>query len=91
MAEQVIFETLSQSGKLICDNFRQGYEGEANELLISFIGQLEHYLAQNDNINNEYVEGLLNLIFQGQQRRDAIFIADIIEYELLVKLAPNFE
>ena len=76
-----------QLAQTVANNFRLGYEGAANDLLVGVISQLVEKEPLFPFGQRPHFIKLCNLIAAAQQRRDTLLIADIIEYEIV----PLFE
>ncbi|WP_206484811.1 hypothetical protein [Thalassotalea sp. G2M2-11] len=74
---------ISAAGIQVANYFRLGYEGQANKELIIFLDRLELLLsAQTGEVKNSILT-LTEVMFQAQTRNDMLFLADILQYELL--------
>jgi len=81
-------EKLGSSNQL-CDlidkiaySFRIGYEAQGNDLLGEFTHSIDSLLSTLSTEKLTYINACLTLMLNAQTRRDSIFIADIIEYEI---------
>ncbi len=71
------------------DCFRKGFEGEANTQLTALIDKLSFLLEQTDKTNDRSIEfsknitQIFNVMMNAQQTNDTLFLADIIQYDLI--------
>ncbi len=70
----------------VSDAFRCGYEGQANQYCVEFIDEFTLYLSTVKLENLDEISNLLTIMYQAQKNRDYLFVADIIEYEILPKI-----
>lgn len=66
--------------------FRLGMEGQASENLIEFIDRYSHQLGSR-TISPGEMEGIaavLGELFEAQARKDYLYLADLLEYRLVV-------
>ena len=68
---------------------RCGEEGHAGALLFSFTTYFEKYSVQYNLINDEFLNNLLAVMTDAYTRKDVLFVADILQYELLPYLKNN--
>jgi len=80
--EQLNSSNLGSLIDQIACSFRVGYEAQGNELLKEFTHAIDSTLSTLSTDHLNYVNACLTLILNAQSRRDIIFIADIIEYEI---------
>lgn len=73
---------ISTKGILTANYFRLGYEGAANSTFVEFIDAIIKYCEKHKHIG-EQLNSILNIVIQAQERHDILFIADIIEYEII--------
>jgi len=85
MTLQQVIDVANQS----CQFLRLGYEAQGIESLGVFSRTVGPFIDSLNPTDYEYAVAYLKLIVDAQQRRDFIYIADIIEYELLIKLSPT--
>jgi hypothetical protein len=71
------------NGTKVADSFRLGYEGCANALLASFIEELEDFTKNSKIAKVQHFADLITVMLNAQQRDDNLFLADILQYELL--------
>lgn len=62
--------------------FRLGMEGQANEELIAFIDGFPGFLRNRGLSDAAQVNVVLTEILSAQSRKDYLFVADLLEYEL---------
>lgn len=72
-------------------SYRLGREGKGSEDLVRFVDALSGLVAELDASQMERLNCLFAQIFAAQQRRDFVFVADILEYELPEILPCPFE
>ena len=65
------------------NHIRRAEEGFAGEKLTSFIDNLTNYSTQNKLAENETITNIINVMSLAQQRNDMLFVADIMQYELI--------
>ena len=58
----------------------QGYAGDAFRI---FIDRFTHYSNKHQLTSNQTLANLLEVMSQAQQRSDMLFVADIMQYELI--------
>ena len=80
---------ITQVGLETAKCFRLGYEGAANEAFVSFIDNVTLLCQENKNIGIQ-LSDILAVIINAQKRQDTLFIADIIQYEILPFLNEQF-
>jgi len=83
MTLQQVIEVANQS----CQYLRLGCEAQGIEALGIFSLKVGPFVDSLNPTDYEYAVAYLKLIVDAQQRRDFIYIADIIEYELLKVLS----
>jgi hypothetical protein len=84
-----LLEQISIKGQDAANAFRLGYEGTANSLYSSFIDLMTTYTTDTQfEANNDYIN-LINVMLAAQERSDTLFLADILQYELLPMLLAS--
>jgi hypothetical protein len=63
--------------------FRLGMEAQASEGLVALIDALPQMLEAGSGINPTRLNSLLATMFAAQSRRDYLYLADLLQYELL--------
>ena len=74
--------TFTQNAIATAHAFRCGYEGEGNRLFAQLLDDLLVLLKQVNNQQAASIKALIPVMFEAQKRRDTIYLADILEYEL---------
>ena len=74
---------LTDSLKHTARLFRIGNIGAANQSLVNSIDSLNSYLNQSEYELPEQVQRVSLEALEAQQRQDYLFLADILEYQLL--------
>jgi len=64
-------------------HIRRAEEGFSGESFTSFIDHLIEYSDQNRLSKNETIANITQVMSQAQQRNDMLFVADIMQYELV--------
>ncbi len=72
-----------ERGNTVAHFFRLGLEAEANEQMTIFIDTLAASITEEKLRQNPQISTLLAEMFEAQQKRDILRLADIIEYQLL--------
>lgn len=67
----------------IATNFRRGEYGQANQQMVKVIGFIEDNLQRVDPASIPLIEKSVSEAFMAQQGNDLLYLADILEYELL--------
>ncbi len=70
-------------GNAVANNFRLGFEAEANELFAAFIDNLTTNLTEEELRQKPQLQQLFAEMLDAQQKRDILRLADIIQYQLL--------
>lgn len=81
--ESLKHEEPCELGLLVADNFRLGYEGEANQMFVAFIDAVIELIAKNRLGQDLELNTVLGTLIESQTRRDLLFVADILQYELI--------
>ncbi|MCE0556216.1 hypothetical protein [Motilimonas sp. E26] len=68
--------------KAVAQLFRQGKEAAGNQHLVVLIDTIEKEQRTLTQQQTEQLNNILKVLFAAQQRRDILFVADIIEYEI---------
>ncbi len=81
--------TLEQQIEQVGIHFRTAKEAKANQLLADLLTELEPTLTKLPANQLERVNQYLPVLLDAQERRDNLFVADILEYEIkpLLKLS----
>ncbi|WP_448563704.1 hypothetical protein [Thalassotalea ganghwensis] len=79
--ESIAMDICALSEKLIND-LRCGYQASSYQLTITWLDALNECL-QSAKIKDRHLDNLFQVMLGAQQRKDHLFYADIIEYELL--------
>ena len=69
--------------------FRCGYEGQGNRLFAEILEGLISVTQSLDLTGANSVQALIPVMFDAQKRRDTIYLADLLEYELISRLSGN--
>jgi len=77
---------LFEKAHIMCDAFRLGAEGQANEYCVEFCEDLVRYLPILEDNTIQQINNLLQLMLKAQMNRDFLYVADIVQYEILPKL-----
>lgn len=64
-------------------NIRCAQEGSTGNAFIAFIYHFTNYSQKNNLDKNENVNNLISVMAQAYERKDILFVADILEYELI--------
>jgi len=83
MEEVVKLSDVLLKGNEVANSFRLGYEGGSNDLLVSFIDQLSRFTQHSIILKDPHFNNLIDVMLDAQQRDDNLFLADILQYELL--------
>lgn len=76
----IMQELLLQSSLL----FRLGMDAKANDTFARFVDALSQQLPQiSSSIDVTHLNMKLNQLFQAQSRADYLYLADLLEYEIL--------
>ena len=67
--------------------FRLGMEGAANDALVKIIDGLAQLLADPRCPGAPAIDGVLAEVLSAQERGDVLRIADLLEFELLPRVA----
>lgn len=76
-------ESIHEQGLKVADGLRLGYEATASTLLIKFIDTFNELVVENKIIMNQNMATLISIMLEAQQRSDNLYLADILQYELL--------
>lgn len=79
--ESIAMDVCALSEKLIND-LRCGYQASSHQLTITWLDAMNEHL-QSAKIKDSHLDNLFQIMLSAQQRKDYLFYADIIEYELL--------
>ncbi len=85
----MIFEHFEGVIKSVVGAFRLGMEAQGGEGLIAIIDSLPSLIAERKELALEMLNELLTEILSSQSRKDFLFLADLLEYELLPLLRRN--
>jgi len=80
------FEQLEYLGTNLCDKYRIGYEVESHQLMTKFIDALVVFLEDKKLSDNQLLQQLFTIMLDAQEKKDTLYLADIIQYELLPKI-----
>jgi hypothetical protein len=69
--------------------FRCGYEGKANELLVSVFDGLPNAMASLNQEELSFVQGLIPILAEAQKTGDMIYVSDILQYEILPRILKS--
>jgi len=68
--------------KTTATSFRLGMEGQGSENLIKLIDLLTPLVQDSDSPHREQMNTVLAELFAAQSRKDYIYVADLLEYQL---------
>jgi len=85
----MIFEHFEGVIKSVVGAFRFGMEAQGGEGLIAIIDSLPSLIVERKELALEMLNALLTEILSSQSRKDFLFLADLLEYELLPLLRRN--
>ena len=86
MDEIISSQEITAKGQQVADAFRLGYEGQSNTLLVEFIDMLNSFANKSKINKNQNFNQLVTAMLNAHQRNDNLFLADILQYELLTYL-----
>ena len=79
-------QSLIDKGTDVCRALRLGYEGHSSTLLVEFIDLFTPYLQAKPIIKQQELTKVIKVMLSAQTRNDKLFLADIIEYQLVPML-----
>ena len=77
-----IDNNLSELSEKLIKDLRCGYLASSHQLTVTWLDALQKLLLEA-KVEDQHLTNLFNVMFDAQQRKDHLFFADIIEYELL--------
>jgi len=85
----MIFEHFESVAKSVVESFRFGMEAQGGEGLVSIIDSLPVLISHNKALEPELLNEVLAGILLAQSRKDFLYLADLVENELLPLLRRN--
>lgn len=79
-------QSLINKGTDVCRTLRLGYEGHSSALLVEFIDLFTPYLHTKPINKQQELTNIIKVMLSAQTRNDKLFLADIIEYQLVPML-----
>jgi len=77
---------LCQKSTLLVQHLRCARVAASNQALTEFIDLLIHYCEQQQLQTNQEIIQIFNIMQTAQANNDWLYLADIIEYELIPRL-----
>lgn len=71
-----------QNMQLCADLFRLSREAEANKYLAELFEPLAMFMQAESGPRLEFLQQLISALMTAQQRRDLLYLADLLEFEL---------
>ena len=75
-------DTLTDALLACRSNFCIGHEALANTQLAALFGMLSEQLPQLNTAEQAHLQQVLLQLFAAQKRRDLLYLADLLQYEL---------
>lgn len=75
-------DTLSNALLESASNFRIGREALANRQLAALFDLMSEHLSQLNTAEQAHIQQVLPQLFTAQKRRDLLYLADLLQYEL---------
>ncbi len=79
---KMISEKLKMLAQEVATDFRLGMEAQAGENLVALIDMLPQMFESGSGVDAMRLNALLTAMFAAQSRRDYIYLADLLQYEL---------
>ena len=70
----------------VTNAFRCGHEGRANTLLVEVFDQMLPLCNQVSAQDMQFIQSVMPILADAQQRGDMIYLSDILQYEVLPRI-----
>lgn len=73
----------------LATSYRLAHSHKAKHQFVEFTDTFASYIEQEQLMRDPFINNVLNIIIDAHQRKDFLYIADIVEYELCTYLTEQ--